>query len=564
MAAFGSPNHTGHAPTCYSSRTVAYNTTYGDLPGVDYANVKYLISPGRNYFGGVKNPDVQKLAAAKENGAKVVALDPRLSEMAAWAGEWVPLRPGTDGAFLLALMNVIVRENLYDASFVQANTVGFDELKAEAVKYTPEWAEKITGIAAGTITRIARELAAARPAAAIDPCWHGGLGSMYYNSVQAGRAAACLNALLGNLGAKGGLTLGPTVKLGKLDKLLGPALPKIKAGRWDGAGEAEWPLAKGLGLIQTLPERVQKREPYPVTALIVSHMNPVRSCPDTAGFIEALKKLDLVVVIDIQMSDTAYHAHYVLPESTYLERYDPIQVVGSVVALRQPVVKPLGDTIGEDDIVVELARAAGLGEYFNYTIERYNDALLAPLGLTSEKLKQEGVVKVEAVKPDYAKLKTPSGKVELHSRAIQQAGGSPVPVYDPPLVQPGNEEFRLLHGHVPMHTHTATFNNAWLNAIMPENELWINTRRATALGIKDGDLVEVRSKVGKVQVKAKVTEAIHPEAVFMVHGFGCLVPQQRLAYRKGANDSSLVPIIAAPLSGAAAQCEVLVTVRKVG
>lgn len=315
MAAFGSPNYTSHAATCYSSRTVAYETTYGKLPGVDYAKVKYYISPGRNMVEGIKNSHVQAIMAAKEKGAKLIVLDPRLSNFAAMATEWLPLKPGTDLAFLLALMHVIVKEELYDKAFVEANTVGFAELKAEAAKYSPEWAAPLTDIPAETITRIARELAAAKPAAVIDPCWH---STRSINSMQAMRAAACLNALLGNLGAKGGLSLGSGLKLAKPEELplLGPALQKPKAKRFDGAGGEKWPLAKGLGMVQTLPDHILSEKPYPVKAYFVSHHNPVRSCPNTNRFIESLKKLELMVAIDVQMSDTAYFAQYILPEST--------------------------------------------------------------------------------------------------------------------------------------------------------------------------------------------------------------------------------------------------------
>lgn len=562
--AFGSPNFTGHAPTCYSNRNVAYNVTYGTLPGVDYGNVKYYLSPGRNITEGINNAVVQKIVAARQNGAKLVALDPRLSNFAAWADEWIPLRPGTDGAFLLALIHVLIKENLYDETFVREKTVGFEELKAEVEKYTPEWAEKITGIKAATIVRIAREMAAARPAAVVDPAWHGGLGGMYHNGVQAGRAAACLNALLGNLGAKGGLTFSPGMNLAKEDKLPGPPLPKVTAKRWDGAGGEKWPLAKGLGLIQTLPEVVESGKPYPVKALIVSHMNPVRSCPDSQRFIATLKKLELVVAIDIQMSDTAYHAHYVLPESSYLERSDPFEVAGPTIALRQPVVTPLGDTKGEDEIIKELAEAVGIGEFFNFSLKEYNNTLLAPLGITHEQLEKEGVIKVETTPPKYDKLPTPSGKIELASELMRKAGGPAVPTWEPPLVQPDRSNFRLLHGHVAMHTHTSTQNNGWLHGLMPENELWIHPSRAKELGIKNGDLVEVESSVGRVRIKARVTEGIHPEAVFMAHGFGSMVPTQHLAYNRGANHSLLVPILTANFSGAAAQCEVLVKVKKVG
>lgn len=561
--AFGSPNFSSHAPTCYSHRTTAYVATYGALPAVDYANVRYLISPGRNHLGGVKNNDLQKLAQAKAAGARLVVLDPRYSEFAAWATEWLPIKAGTDGAFLLALLNVLIEEELYDREFVTARTVGFTELREAVQQYTPEWAAGVTDIPAETIRRIARELAGARPAAAVDPCWHGGLGSMYYNGFQAARAAACLNALLGNLGAKGGLVFPSSVKLGNIDDL-GPKPPKPTASRFDGAGDPRWPLVKGLGMIQLLPEAIETGTPYPIKAAIISHFNPVRACPDSRRWLEALRKLDLVVVIDIQMSDTAAVADYVLPESHYLERSDPVWVTGDTVALRRPVVPSLHNTLPEDEILIRLAEAVGLGEYFSFTLEEYNDALLKPLGLTSADLARQGVVKARVQAPDYARLKTPSGKIELYSEAVAKAGGSPVPVWEPPLVEPKEGEFRLLHGHVAVHTHTTTQNNAYLHALMPENQLWIHPEPAGRLGIRDGDLVEVTSVTGSERLRARVTEGIRPDCVWMAHGFGCLSKKQRRAYGRGGNDSGLIPIRVAPISGAAAQCEVTVTVRKVG
>ncbi|BDG60518.1 molybdopterin-containing oxidoreductase family protein [Caldinitratiruptor microaerophilus] len=561
--AFGTPNFSSHAPTCYSHRTAAYVATYGALPAVDYANVRYLISPGRNHLGGVKNNDLQKLAQAKAAGAKFVVLDPRYSEFAAWATEWLPIRPGTDGAFLLALMNVLVEEDLYDRDFVAARTAGFAELREAVKQYTPEWAAGVTDVPAETIRRVARELAAARPAAAVDPCWHGGLGSMYYNGFQAARAAACLNALLGNLGAKGGLVFPASVKLGSIDDL-GPKPPKPAAPRFDGAGGPRWPLAKDLGMIHTLPEAIETGKPYPIKAAIISHFNPVRSCPDSRRWLQALRKLELVVVIDVQMSDTATAADYVLPESHYLERSDPVWVTGDTVALRRPAVAPLHNTLPEDEILRRLAEAVGIGEYFTFTLEEYNDALLRPLGLTTADLEKAGVVRVPVQPPNYDRLKTPSGKVELRSEAVARAGGSPVPAWEPPLVEPKEGEFRLLHGHVAVHTHTASQNNPYLHALMPENELWIHPDPAGRLGIRDGDLVEVASVTGSERLRAKVTAGIRPDCVWMAHGFGCLSRAQRRAYGKGANDSGLVPIRVAPISGAAAQCEVVVTVRKVG
>ncbi|BDG60521.1 molybdopterin-dependent oxidoreductase [Caldinitratiruptor microaerophilus] len=229
VEAFGSPNHTGHAALCFANRNVAYAQVFGSLPSVDYKNVRYYLSPGRNLLGGVKAGDVVKLAEARAHGARIVALDPRYSELAGWADEWLPIRPATDAAFLLALAWVLVEEDLYDRDFVAGRTVGFEEFRQAIAPYTPEWAETLTDIPAATIRRIAREMAAARPAAVVDPGWHGGNG-MYWNGFEAARAGAVVNALLGNLGAKGGLVMAPKVALGRIDN------PPEGAGGGDGGG----------------------------------------------------------------------------------------------------------------------------------------------------------------------------------------------------------------------------------------------------------------------------------------------------------------------------------------
>ncbi|MFZ5826676.1 MAG: molybdopterin-dependent oxidoreductase [Bacillota bacterium] len=214
--AFGSPNHTGHAATCFANRNVGYTQVFGALPTVDYGNVKYYLSAGRNILGGIKAYEPIKLAEAKRKGAKIVVLDPRLSELAAFGHEWIKIRSAGDLAFLLAVSNVLITENLYNKRFVAEKCTGFEELKAGIAKYTPEWAEKETDVPADTIRRIAREMAAAAPAAVVDPGWHGGNG-MYWNGAEAARAGAVVNALLGNLGAKGGLKLSPGVAQGPID-----------------------------------------------------------------------------------------------------------------------------------------------------------------------------------------------------------------------------------------------------------------------------------------------------------------------------------------------------------
>ncbi len=562
MDAFGSPNWTGHAPTCYSSRVVGFATTYGLVPAADYANTRYYVSFGRSIIDGISNPQVQALMAARMAGARIVVIDPRLSDFASIADEWLAIRPGTDLALALAMIHVILRDKLYDASALAEQTVGLDQLEQGVAQYTPQWAQGITGVDAKTIERLAKGLAAAAPAAVIEPGWHGPQGGMYWNSVGLSRATACLNALLGNLGKKGGLTVPPASPLSPA-KIFKPAPAASKLSRWDGAGGSEWPLAKGLGRCQEIPKVIASGEPYPIHAVIACHTNPVRAYPDGDRLVAAFKKLDLVVVIDHQMSDTAWNtAHYVLPESTYLERFGTVESRGNKLALAQPAVPPLYDTLGEDEIIRRLAAACGFPQYFSFTIEDYNNALLEPLGLTQADLRAgEREFKPSPPKPAFP-LPTASKKVELASSALAKAGGPAVPVWEPPLVAPGPGQFRLIQGHVSVHTHTTTQNNSYLHALMPENRLWIHPDRAKALGVRDGDLVEVKSEVASQRVKARVTQEIVPEAVFLAHGFGCVSPTQRLNYGKGASDAALVPIRSAPFSGAAAQCETIVTVQK--
>lgn len=213
--AYGSPNHVGHAANCFANRNVGYSAVFGALPTVDYKNVKYYLSAGRNLLGGIKVYEVAGLAEAKKKGATIVVLDPRYSELAGW-GEWLPIKSAGDLAFLMAIANVLITEEIYNEAWVEAHTDGFDELKSEIVKYTPEWQVQHTDIPAETVRRIARDMAKAAPAAVVDPGWHGGNG-MYWNGFEAARAGAIVNALLGNMGAKGGLKLSPKVSLGTID-----------------------------------------------------------------------------------------------------------------------------------------------------------------------------------------------------------------------------------------------------------------------------------------------------------------------------------------------------------
>ncbi|MDP2727084.1 MAG: molybdopterin-dependent oxidoreductase, partial [Dehalococcoidia bacterium] len=182
MASFGSPNIFTQASLGQASGRLAAKLTLGWEPVPDLKNTRYILLFGRNYAESIfYAAATQALLQAKEKGAKIVAVDPRLSRMASQAHEWIPIRPGTDGAMLLAMMNVMVAEGLYDASYVGANTVGFQELRNFLADKTPDWAAAICDVPAETIRRLAQEMAAARPAALVDPGLRGAWGATYIN-----------------------------------------------------------------------------------------------------------------------------------------------------------------------------------------------------------------------------------------------------------------------------------------------------------------------------------------------------------------------------------------------
>lgn len=316
--------------------------------------------------------------------------------------------------------------------------------------------------------------------------------------------------------------------------------------------------------MQAIPLVVESEKPYLLKAGLFFRFNPLKSSGQSSRWEAALKKMELVVAVDTQMSETAQLAHYVLPESHYLERTEAISVVGDTISVRQPVIRPLHDTRSGWEILQGLAKAAGIGQYFTFTMEAYNTALMAPLGWTHQQIAEAGVMNVSATPANYEKLSTASGKVELANPKVKAAGGSLVVQWVAPKTRPEGDRLRFLHGHVPVHTNGYTQNNPQLFALMSENDLWIHPEPAAARGITDGDTVEIANEWGKAVGRAKVTEAIRKDSVWTCHGFGTKAPVQKLAYGRGFNDGELYPIMVTPISGALGQGDATVTVRKVG
>jgi thiosulfate reductase/polysulfide reductase chain A len=564
--AFGSPNILRHPSLCLASVNLAYSMTYGTVPSFDLLNADYVIMAGANRFESIITPDTMDLiGGTMERKAKLVYLDPRFTVTASKADEWHPIRPGTDLAFILALLHVIIGEGRVDRASIDALMLGFDALAEHVKPYTPEWAEGETEIPAKDIVRIARAFSDAAPRAVF---YAGRRSSWTQNDFQMRRAQAILNAVVGNWDREGGMV--PNQKIPKGELLVLP-WDDPKAGRVDEV-EKTFPLASAKdGVYLPLRENVLKGQPYPVKGWMVYKQDPLNALPDQGKTLRMLQQMDFVAVVDIAMSDTAWYADVVFPESHYLERTDPIEVMPGIwpaAVYRQQVVKPLHDTKPMLEIAQGLARRLGLSDYFDYTIEQWVEAEAKELPVQNglEHMKKRGVVAIS--QPKYGTTRnaahrfvTKSGKIELYSERLKEAGHDPLPVYTAPA-QPSPGKFRLVLGRKATITHATLTNLPWLHEHNPENHLWIHPDPAARLNIQSGDLLEVASTVGQVRLKARVTEEIRPDCVFMLHGFGKKSAWLRRVQGVGAADAVLLETAWDKVSGNAAMHETFVSVAK--
>ncbi|RJP50174.1 MAG: twin-arginine translocation signal domain-containing protein [Anaerolineaceae bacterium] len=562
LYAFGSPNYGTQRSLCFNAMITAFQLTYGvEEPARNYEDVEFILMVGRNMMEAISTSETGELAHAIDRGAKLVYLDPRYTKTASKATEWIPIRPGTDSAFLLAMINIITQNELADCDFVKKYTVGCDGIVAEMQKYTPAWAEQITGIPAATIERIAREYAAAKHNALAHPGWR---TSNFINSFQTERAIATLNALSGNVLTAGGCLSAEVAAEGAgLGAPKQPPYPRISALRLDGA-PWKYPLVPlKLGVFQELRDAILTGEPYQAHGWFISRQNPILSLPDRAKTLEAFGKMDFIATVDIIMNDTAWFSDVVLPEASYLERYDPLLPVGDKAFLRQPVVEPQGEAKSALWIYKQLGERLGLGDFFQYKDEEdYIRQQLKPLRVSLEEVIEKGYAEMPEEEDDgEITFNTPSGKIEIYSETLKNAGFSPWPTWEEPPM-PKEDEFYLLTGKVAQHSQFGTQNNQLLHKYSDEPRLWMNAKTASQLGLEMDDWVAVTSAVGQVHTKLLATEAIRPDCVYLTAGYGHLSKGLKTAYGVGASDSALHVTYTDPISGGQALSQTFVTVKK--
>ncbi len=552
MAAFGSPNFGNPAfAQCRGPRDIGFQLTFGEYPGaperLDLANSKVIVLFGSHLGENMHNSQVQDFADAAGRKAKIIVVDPRFSTAAGKAEFWLPIKPGTDLALMLAWTNILIREGLYDKSYVERYATGFEELAASVAECTPEWAEKETDVTAGRIVETALEIGRYKPAVCIHPGRH---ASWYGNDVQRSRALAILTAILGSWGREGGFYLPTKAWLKKARSPKGYPLP----GREALIDLSPYPLASMAGLTNGITNLARTAtitgKPYPIKGWIVMGTNIVKALPNEKETLEAIKNLDLLVTAEILPLETAMLSDVILPSASYLEQFTDLMVERGRhlgVCMGKAAVKPLYESRDGYTIARELARKLDLAEYFPWeTLEDKIKAQCRLWKIDYEELARKGYVHFEETYNAYItsqnqpEFRTPSGKIELYSKELEKHGFDPIPKHTP--VQQPEGYFRLLYGRSPVHSFSRSTNNPLLTQLYGENEVWINARKAEAMGIENGQHVVLVNQDGvrSNRVKAKITQRIREDCVYMVHGFCSSSKDLRNAYRKGADDQGLI------------------------
>jgi len=532
---YGTPNVTGTWSVCVGPKIVAYGNTFGRplMPWCDLKNARYIILWGANppvtHFHRHLGISADIMAARKK-GAKLVVVDPRRTPMAAKADSYLQIRPGTDLALALGMIHHIILNDLHDEDFVAAHTTGFDELAKHITPYTPQWAERITDIPADSIKQVAEGFALSKPASLErrQGVQHSA------KATQTLRAMAILMAITGNVDVKGGLMLTPSRPLRSLP--VPHELPRLSRSFW----HDRFPLARDASAL--LPEAILNEKPYPLRGLIVIEGNPLSCFPNTRKVRRALAKLDLVVVHDLFMNDTAQLADVVLPACTFLEKGEiGVQSLRQdhPVRTRLPVVEPLGEALPEWKFLCLLGRKLGYGEYFPFTGDReLIDAVLERAGWTGH----EAAVATTPGRVLETGFTTASGKIELYSRPLQEQGHDPLPTA--PMDWPDDiayPHYLITGARVPHFYHSQHRNIPTLRKAYPLPLAELSQAQASEIGVAHGEEVRIKTRVGAAVFKAKVTEAIHPGTVSIPHGW---------AGEHNANwlidDLSCDPVAAAP------------------
>jgi thiosulfate reductase/polysulfide reductase chain A len=523
----------------------------------DIRDTKCLVLIGSHIGENMHNGQIQEMSDAIDKNATIITVDPRFSTAASKSKYWLPIKPSTDIALLLTWIHEIIYNDYYDKSYVEKYCTGFDQLKKHVKDFTPEWAYGITTLDPNQIRETAKEMANAAPAVIVHPGRH---VTWYGDDTQRVRAIAILNALLGSWGRRGGF-FRPAKK--GVPPYPVPEFPK-PAKTWQDAFPGKYNMASLTVSNALVDATIPENKPgYLIKGWLVNGTNLINTLPNQKNTLKAIQNLELLVAIDTMPMEITGWADVVLPECTYLERYDALRIAPHrkpAIALRMPAAEPSYNTKSGYWIARELSKKLGLEAWF--PIEKQEDLLdwqLKKIGTSLEEMQRLGVKTFEREADDLymtdgeePQFPTDSGKIELYSASLEQAGFDPIPKYTP-HEEPPEGFYRLIYGRAPMHTFSRTANNPNLTDLMDENTVWINPKVAKQWDLKTDQYIWLKNQDGVVSefsIKVRVTERIRWDSVYMVHGFGHAQKQMKRCYGKGASDTQLITkVLVDPIMG---------------
>jgi thiosulfate reductase/polysulfide reductase chain A len=533
--ALGTPNwcEPGFAQ-CFHPRVNTCIQTMGDLPVCDFTGD---VDPALIMYWGHNpphsGPDGETRFNVRESllsHPRIITIDPRETVVARKSELWLQLRPGTDDALALAMINVLIEEDLYDHDFVENWCHGFEALAKHVHEMTPEWAEPITWVPADKIRAAARVFAECKPAMMEWGC----AIEHTPNTIQTIRAISMIPALTGNIDVPGGWIFGMH-GAGRFPSLIENLDPEVEKKR---LGYDKYKMLCGEGAdlpachIPSLIDAMLYGEPYRVRAFLVFGNNTLTTYANTKLVYEALMKLDYMVCADLFMTPTAELADIVLPAASWpeLNQIAALPTIAGNVVMGQQQVCRVGECKSDEEIFVELARRMKL-PCCTESVEEVLDEMLKNGGQSVDfrGLTERGWIHVPQKYRKYETdgFKTPTGKLELYSTRLAAMGYEPLPYYEEPPESPVStpdiaEKYPLVlttGGRIPVFFNSEHRQLPLCRNGHPEPLAEIHPDTAAEYGIEDGDWMWIESRRGKIQQKAKVTDKIDPRVIHCEHGW---------------------------------------------
>ena len=525
----GTPNVLTAGHFCYGPRIATSILTCGTNPIVDYENhPKCIMVWGNNL--AISNPDCYKgepFSVSVDKGAKLIAVDPRLTKIAARADIWLQLRPGTDTALALGMLNVIVNEGLYDREFVENYVHGWEPFVERVKEYPVSKVEKITWVPAEKIKEAARLFATIKPAAIQ---W-GVAIEQQINCADNNRSLMALMGITGNIDIPGGQMLFSPPKIRNVGQFgAHKQLPKEQAAKR--LGGERFRLAGNFAIInpKCVWDAIIEEKPYPVKMLFFISSNPLMTRANAREVYKALEKVEFMAVSDFFLTPTAELADIVLPAATWLE----IDYIGDFwkrhgyILLRRKAIT-VGECRSDYEMLNDLAHRVGQEEYWWDSFEGGLDYILEPMGVTWQDFKKIDFIRGEVKYQKYKErgFSTPTKKFELSSTLLEKWGYDPLPQYreapESPVSKPELHKdypYILITGRrLPGFFHTENRQVPWLRELHRDPIVEIHPETARNEGIQEGDWVVLESPRGKVRQRAKLFEGMDPRIVSAEHAW---------------------------------------------